>query len=63
MNEIIKDLNDTICMAFLSSKSELSLKEGKENRIHNVLAIDKTDLAIEAIDYTIKYIKENCLKN
>jgi len=63
MIEIIDGLNDAICMAFLKSKPELSLKEGKENRIHNALALDKTDLSIEAIDYTIKYIKENCSDN
>lgn len=51
-------LNDEICMAFLKSKSELSLKEGDENRIYNAIVLDKSDLVIEAIDYTIKYIMD-----
>jgi len=39
-------INDEICMAFLKSKSELALKEGDENRVHNSIALDKSDLAI-----------------
>jgi len=54
-------INDEICMAFLKSKSELALKEGDENRVHNSIALDKSDLAIEAIDFTIEYMtKQKC---
>lgn len=52
------DLNDDICMAFLKSKSDLAIKEGDENRVHNSIALDKIDLAIDAIDFTIQYIEE-----
>lgn len=51
-------LNDVICMAFLKSKSDLALKEGDEHRVHNSIALDKSDLAIEAIDFTIQYMLE-----
>lgn len=49
-------LNDMICMAFLKSKPELALKEGDENSVRNMVALDKSDLVIEAIDFTINYI-------
>lgn len=43
-------------MAFLKTKSELALKEGDENRVHNSVVLDKSDLIIEAIDFTIEYL-------
>ena len=57
MSEENNGLNDAICMEFLKSREDLSLKEGEENRLHNALVLDKTDLAIAAIDFTIKYMK------
>lgn len=51
-------LNDEICMAFLKSKSDLALKEGDEHRVQNSIILDKSDLAIEAIDFTLQYMME-----
>jgi len=58
MSENHNGLNDEICMAFLRSKSDLALKEGDENRVHNSIVLDKSDLVIEAIDFTIQYMME-----
>lgn len=50
-------LNDTICMEFLRTRTDLALKEGDENRVHNAIALDKSDLAISAIDFTIEFMQ------
>ena len=47
-------LNDEICMAFLKSREDLALKEGEENRVYNAIALDKSDIAIAAIDFAIQ---------
>lgn len=57
MCENHNDLNDEICMAFLK-QSDLAIKEGDENRVYNSIVLDKSDLAIEAIDFTIQYIMD-----
>jgi len=51
-------LNDKICMAFLKSRADLALKEGDEHRVHNSIVLDKSDLVVEAIDFTIQYMQE-----
>ncbi len=50
--------NDEICMAFLKSRNDLALKEGDENRVYNAIALDKSDLVIAAIDFTIEYMEK-----
>ncbi len=50
------DMTDDICMKFLESRDDLKVKEGIENRVHNVITLDKSDIAIAAIDYTLKYL-------
>ena len=56
MSEKNDGLNDSICMNFLKSRPELALKEGDENRVRNSVALDKSDIAIDAIDFTIEYM-------
>lgn len=56
MDENQKGLNDMICMEFLKSQPDLALKEGVENRVYNSIALDKSDIAIKAIDFTIEYM-------
>jgi len=56
MSEKNTGLNDEICMAFLKSRDDLALKEGEENRVYNSIALDKSDIAIAAIDYTIQFM-------
>lgn len=50
-------LNDMICMEFLKSREDLALKEGDENRVSNAIALDKSDVAVAAIDFTFEYIR------
>lgn len=50
-------LNDEICMAFINSRVDLALKEGEENRVYNAIALDKTDIVISAIDFTIQFME------
>lgn len=61
MSENHNYMNDDICMVFLKSKPELALKEGDENRVSNAIALDKSDIVIDAIDFTIEYMtKQKC---
>lgn len=53
----IDDIYDDICMAFLKLQPDLALKEGEENRVHNAVALDKTDVIISAIGFTIRYMQ------
>lgn len=63
MSESHNGLNDEICMAFLKDNASLALKEGMENSVHNAIALDKSNLVIEAIDFTIEYMmKQKCLQ-
>ena len=57
MSNITNGMNDEICMEFLKSRVDLALKEGDENRVHNSMALDKSDIAIAAIDFTLQYIQ------
>jgi len=56
MSEKLSDLSDEICMAFLKKRQDLALKEGDENRVYNAIALDKSDIAIAAIDFAISVI-------
>jgi len=53
MSEELWDLKDEICMAFLKKRTDLALKEGDEHRVFNAIALDKSDVAIAAIDFAI----------
>ncbi len=52
------EMNDEICMAFLKSRTDLIVKEGTENRVYNVITLDKSDISIAAIDFTLNYIRK-----
>lgn len=58
MSENNNGLNDEICMEFLKSRADLALKEGAENSVSNAIALDKSNFAIEAIDFTIEYMNK-----
>jgi len=56
MSEENNGLNDAICIGFLKTRADLALKEGEENRVYNAIALDKSDIVLAAIDYTIEYM-------